>query len=377
MKINSINIINLRNHLNSSLEFSPVANIIYGANGTGKTTILEAVSISSISKSFLPTPDALLIEKNSDFYAIKCNAETDFNINYKINVKYEKGARKHISGSEGEHLLPKHIIGIIPIVILSPDFKAITFGAPAERRNFIDRTLSQASRKYYELLVDLKKCLKQRNSLLNDARKSSIFDKISIEAWSEKLINLSAEISIRRYKFIRNFLPYFKKIYSEITNSKEKVDLIYAPDHFENLNERTSLNEAINNYSQVYEKYIGIELKRGSTVFGPQKDELQIIINDGLAKDFASQGQHKSLLISLKFAEFNFLKEIKQETPIILLDDIFSELDIQRSELVLNLLKIHSAQSFITLTNREIVRPEFIGVDSIKYFEINDGKVIS
>lgn len=376
MNIISININNLRNHLQSSFDFSNETNILVGMNGMGKTTVLEAISIAALTKSFLPTQDAMMINKDQSYYIVNCVAETNLKTNYKISLKYERGCRKIISGTEGDNLLPKNIIGIIPIVILSPDYKSITFGSPQDRRDFIDRILAQASKKYINDILRLKKYLKQRNSLLNNAKKNNFFDKNLFDSWTEIFIKTSAEILMKRKSFINEFTPYFKEIYSKITNSSEEVELIYQPDNFDSFSDDIVYDSAVANYKDISEKLFKNELLRGTTLFGPQKDEIVIKINGGIAKDFASQGQHKSLLISMKFAEFNFLKNIKNETPIILLDDIFAELDSTRSELVLNMLRANKSQTFITLTNREFLRNEFFTSRNIKYFEFNKGNII-
>ena len=377
MKLVELNIKNLRNHIDSNLEFASGTNIIYGYNGVGKTSILEAISIAGLTKSFLPVQDSSLINHNAESYYIHAKAKTDHSNSYNIKILYKAGSKKEISGTEGENMIPKNVIGLMPIVVLSPDHKAITFGSPIDRRAFIDRTLSQSNKKYIDLALKLKKCLRQRNNILNEAKRYfRNFDKVLFEAWTESLIDISAEMVVKRAKFLNDFDPYFKEIYSEVTNGKEKVELQYQPDSFTDENQYSDINTAKLHLEKVASNNFDKELKRGTTIFGPQKDELAIIINGSLAKDTASQGQHKSLLISLKFAEFNFLKENKQEMPIILLDDIFSELDSRRSELVLHMLRDNQAQTFITLTDREIVRPEFLDKSDVKYFEISEGEVV-
>jgi DNA replication and repair protein RecF len=367
----------LRNHQDSSFEFADSTNIFYGLNGVGKTTILEAISISGLTKSFLPVQDQSLINQGSSEYYIDCHADTDLKTGYNIKIKYEKGAKKQIDGTEGNNLLPKDVIGLMPVVVLSPDFKSITFGSPQDRRSFIDKTLSQSNKRYIEEILKHKKCLKQRNNILNEGKKNDVkFDEALFDAWTVPFIDSSAEIIHKRNNFINEFKPYFKDIYSGISNNIEDVDLFYNADHFkmdDDLNDIVKIREYLSNLAEELKLR---EIKRGTTLFGPQKDDIDIMINNGNAKEIASQGQHKSLLISLKFAEFNYLKENKKETPIILLDDIFAELDSNRSELVMQMLQENMAQTFITLTNKEIIRSEFINQIETKYFQIENGKLI-
>ncbi|MDQ1266707.1 MAG: replication and repair protein RecF, partial [Bacteroidota bacterium] len=181
MYINSLIINNLRNHEHSETDFSEGLNIIYGANGEGKTTMLEAISICSYSKSFLSAADSSLIRNGSGYYFISTQCENDLGIQYKISIKYTQGSKKLISSSHGDNLLPKDIIGELPLVALSPDYRAISSGSPQDRRQFIDRLLSQASRIYIESLMNCNRTLKQRNMLLSDAKIKGYYDKSQLQ----------------------------------------------------------------------------------------------------------------------------------------------------------------------------------------------------
>ncbi len=375
MIIKKIILANLRNHSLSEFQFSDGLNILYGLNGAGKTTILEAITIASISKSFMPIQDISLIRKGETFYSVAVEALSDLKLPYKIQIKYSSGQRKLINSSHADNQLPKDIIGEMPVVILSPDFKSITFGAPQDRRQFVDSILSQSSKKYIELIMSLKRALKQRNALLGFAKKDFTFDYSQILPWTDLLIETSAEIIIRRNKFINEFIPYFLEAYALVSKEKEPVSIEYKPFGIDNP-ESFDKTHIINILRKIYDRCRNEEFRRGTTLFGPQKDDFKIIINGGLAKDFASQGQHKTLLISLKLAEFNYIKDKNATTPIILFDDIFSELDDLRSNEVLKIVDDIKAQTFITLTNPDKLKA-FIGEShNAKYFHIDNGKQI-
>ncbi len=377
MIINSLTLQNLRNHTFTEIKLGDKLNVIYGLNGSGKTTILEAISITSISKSFLPVSDATIINFNEQYFSILAKGTNDLLLPYFCGVKYNAGKRKIINNSYGDSLTPKDIIGEIPVIILSPDFKNITFGAPQDRRQFIDTILSQSSKAYMEDLFELKKCLKQRNNMLGKYQKEGVLDKMQFEIWTEMLIKTAAEIMYRRQLFIREFIPFFEQAYNEVSSGIEKVSLKYLPYHFPELNEKDIQNKEyfmeINR--KIYDDLKFAELKRGLTLFGPQKDEIAININNSAAKETASQGQHKSLLISLKFAEFEFLKKIRNETPIILFDDIFSELDSSRSNHTLELILNKNAQSIITITENSYIKQIVPQKLNTKYFKVNSGIV--
>jgi len=345
MKINKLIINNLRNHISSEFEFGSNINLICGKNGAGKTTILEAISICSISRTFTSASDSALINKSAKEYFVSAICKNDLSVPYKISVSFSPKSQKNISSISGDKL--------------SPDFKNITNGPPEFRRRFIDTILSQSNKFYMEQLFKLKKCLKHRNAILQSAKTNPNIDFTYFEQWTEFYIDSCVDILIRRNDFIREFTPFFINSYNIISNSKEEVSLIYCPNNITKIESKNQLKEELLLQSR---KMQFAELQRGTTLFGPQKDELKIILNDGLnnglARDFASQGQHKSLLIALKFAEFKYLIEKKRETPVILLDDIFSELDASRVLSVLELLEKSDAQIFITSTDPNLIPQE-------------------
>jgi len=373
MKINTIKISNLRNHSHSEIDFSDSINLIYGENGSGKTTILEAISICSMSKSFLPTLDQNIIQHNQKKYEIFLSAKSDFDVEYKVGVSFS-ASKKKISNNDSENTSPKNLIGNIPIVILSPDYKNITFGSPSDRRDFIDKVISQISKSYLNKLIQLKKVLKQRNSLLLHFKKQNEYIEELIEPWTEKLIDLNADIAMKRHSFISELTPLFKSTFHQIAPNEE-VELEYQPYKvsIDNINDKEKIVKELNAY---YKSRKDVEFQRATTIFGPQKDDILIKINSGIAKDYASQGQHKSLLISLKIAEFNYLKSYCNETPIILLDDIFAELDEIRSAHVLEIINDNNVQSFITSTNPNLLQSLNQSAKLINIDDVRDNRVV-
>lgn len=383
MKLEKINITNLRNHEHTELELSQGINLFHGLNGSGKTTVLEAIAIGAFSKSFLPTSDSSIIRIGQKSYNIDIAAKNDYGIPYRIEVNYSKSDKKIINSTLGDRLSPKEIIGQIPTVILSPDYKAISFGGPADRRSFLDRLLSQSSRKYLELLLAYRRSLKQRNNLLVQAKKNPNFDIHLLDSWTEMLVKTGADIVLRRANFITEFYPAFYEVYKFISESNEVISLSYVPNCLPDYESKYADNPGLtadsimNSYFQFINKSINEEIKRGVTLFGPQRDEIRIKVNNGIAKDVASQGQHKSILISLKFAEFEYLKSSRNETPIALLDDIFSELDSKRTAKVLSLVELHKAQTFITMTDVNLLKPFIPEQSKTNVFLVENGIINS
>ena len=357
------------------LEFSPGLNILQGTNGAGKTTVLEALTMCAFTRTFLPTSDADLMRFGADESLVYAEAISDRDQPYRISVKLHTNSRKEIESNEGANLRPKDVIGRMPMVVLSPDFKNITFGSPADRRSFLDRLLSQCSARYLEDLSDLRRVLKQRNTLLS--AKNGFLDRGILNAWTEQLIELSCDISIRRRDFIREFQPFCLDAYAMLTHSQEHITVQYEPDFTIESNElnalgRDQLRELLRKQA---DECVEEELRRGLTLWGPQKDDIDIRIHGARAREVASQGQHKSLLISLKKAEFEYLRAAKAEEPILLLDDIFSELDQHRTARVFDTVIAQAGQCFITTTEFERFRHDIGSAKQCRVFEVDKGSV--
>ncbi|MGI6370171.1 MAG: DNA replication and repair protein RecF [Ignavibacteria bacterium] len=370
MNINNLLIKNLRNHIYSEYDFIRGINVLFGKNGVGKTTVLEAISICSISRSFVSTSDMMLVNKDAKDYSVTAKYINDLDVYGQITVSYTSKTKKNITSGSNEKLLPKDIIGEIPTVILSPDHKNITKSSPEFRRQFLNTILSQSNRFYIKKLFELRKVLKNRNILLQRIKLNPKISSDILTEWTNYFIEICTEIIWQRKMFLEEFTPYFLESYNIISEEKEDVSLSY---------QINGINEEIETIEQLKEelkkrseKILEAEISRGMTLFGAQKDDLKIMINGGNSRDFASQGQHKTLLIALKFAEFKYLLEAKRETPIILLDDIFSELDIDRVSKVISLLSESSAQIFITSTETSFINSNINLDKKLIEIKVND-----
>jgi DNA replication and repair protein RecF len=346
-------------------------------NGSGKTTILEAISLCGFSKSFTHVSDSSLLKKDESFWHVSINSRNDFDIPYKISLKFNGSAKKQISSTFGDNLLPKDVIGELPLVILSPDYKDITSGSPSDRREFIDKILAQSSKVYVEDIIKFKKALKQRNNLLMRAKTERTLDKDVLDAWTNILVDTGAGIIKKRKEFETEFIPSFQDKYRDVSKGKEEVSLEYMPSGLRNLRANIVKDEIKENLRRIFSKAENQEIRRGTTLYGPQKDDLKIQINSGVAKEYASQGQHKSLLISLKFSEFEYLKNKKNETPVVLLDDIFSELDIERAGKVLEMVTNNSAQTVITVTDGNYMKKLIPSNSDCEFFKVENGNAIN
>ena len=348
MTIRTVSVTQLRSHEQLKLECAPDITILSGPNGSGKTSILEAISLCSIGKTFVPVQDAALIREGATSCSARVEAMGDLDVPYRVNVEVQEGVRKKISNTLASNVSVKDLIGELPVVALSPDHKAITFGGPADRRAFIDAVMAQCSKRYTALLFEHRKLLKHRNALLCDVVKRQGEE---FELWTQKFIDVSAEIIQRRAEFIAELGPIVQEEYSIITNEAESIELKYVPDGVAEIDASASVQNITDQLMQQWKSVAHREFARETTSFGPQKDDVELLINNRPVRTTASQGQHKSLLIALKLAECRILQQKKHERPVVLLDDVFSELDEYRSAGVLQRILHLEMQCFISTTN--------------------------
>jgi DNA replication and repair protein RecF len=375
LKLDYINITDLRNHPSTKVEFCEGFNLFVGDNGQGKTTLLEAISIVSHSKSFHASQDKQLVRYGSELgYIIYARATMNNSSVYEVKVFYPVIGQKKITDSTGKRVFPKDIIGILPLVTLSPDDRSLTSGSPENRRVYIDRILSQTSRKYLEDILDYRKILRQRNKLLGDYKNEISRDYTPIAIWTDKLIERGADITLKRQELISQMNGAFSSHYSSFASENESVRLKYLPHYVEKIGESPFDSDSITRkFEQNYKRLMEVEKIRGVSLIGPQRDDLEITINGMTAKDSASQGQHKSLLIALKFTELDYIKDSTGTKPMVILDDIFSELDRKRSHNVLGILGDLGGQIFISSTDLSVFDNSTI--DRACIFDVSGGNV--
>lgn len=365
---------NVRNHIFTRIEPSKGLNVFYGRNGSGKTSILEAISIGSLTKSFATSLEQNVVRIGEDYYAVELVANSEKEIPYYVKVFYQPKKKKEITDANNASINPKDVIGNVPLVILTPQMREIVFGPPNVRREFINRVISQVSSKYLDDLLRFRRILKQRNKLLADIADGFSSQNSLLEVWNDNFIAVSSRIISLRQMFFDEFIPFFKESFNLITGKKEETDIKYIPYYFGNRLVPTDVKEiaiVLYNILAGVRKY---ELERGMTLFGPQKDDFKILLNNNLARDVASQGQSKSLLIALKYAELQYFLQVKHKIPIVLFDDIFSELDIERINYVLNLISDAKVQTFITITESKFLEYIYPISNQLKVFYVEQGK---
>ena len=348
-----------RNHTDTVLNFGEGINALLGRNGQGKTNVLEAISYLSLTKSFYAISDATVLQVGSTMFEVEGDITTDNNLDYTVRVAYTHHGEKvfTINGTKPDTLAS--VIGRFPIVILSPENSAITSGSPAERRNFLDLLLSQVSRTYLEDLLEFRRALKQRNKLLADAKAETFSRADLIEPWTASVIEHGARIIRQRAAFVRAFSPRVQHAYRQLVARSfdmpegEVPELRYCS--IEGAATAQSLQEIVRSLEEEFARRFAEERKRGTTLVGPHRDDVQLLLNGLSMQQFASQGQHKTMLVALKVAEFFYLLDRRSERPMMLLDDVFSELDEDRARRLLDTVRT-LGQTFITTTDEGVFR---------------------
>jgi DNA replication and repair protein RecF len=343
MILDSIYLRNFRIHKDSSIKFSGHLNYIIGGNGQGKTTILEAIYYLCTTKNYNSSSDSELVNFGEGCFEIK-GTFRDLTEN-NVRVFYSKeNNKKNYFRDEKQIFRAAAVIGMFPVVILTPEDHSITQGAPGDRRKFVDSIISQASDTYLNYLLDYNKTLRHRASLINQIKETgsrSLYG--HLEAWTEKLIATGSEIIKMRKRFVEQFNGFVAGSYKVIMDNAEIPAIEYL-----------SLGEAgggeAEKFKYLIEKRRDEEIRRGANLVGPHRDDFIFSINNINLKNYGSQGQHKTFQVVLRFAQFFFLKEATGKTPVFLLDDVFGELDKNRAHKISEYLK-SVGQAFITMTD--------------------------
>lgn len=365
MILRHLTLLNYKNIEQADLLLSPNVNCLIGANGMGKTNVLDAIYFLSMGKSSSALSDGNCIRYADDFFLIKgtyCTSEEEEEV---ISCGLKRGERKHLRRNDKEYKRLSEHVGLIPLVLLSPSDEQLITGGSEERRKFMDNVISQLSPPYLEALLRYNKTLQQRNSLLKreevpDAKLLDVLD---------QLLSADAEVLYKaRREFIERFQPIFRRLYVRLCNgAAEEAEVSY-----ESHADRGVLLNFLRN-DRVKEHIVG------HTLHGPHKDNLTLLMNGHAVRREASQGQIKTFFIAMKLAQFLFLKEQGgHQTPILLLDDIFDKLDAGRVACIVDYVSSEDfEQIFITDTNRDHL-DSILAATQRKYrlFEVCNGKVI-
>lgn len=364
MYIKSVKLHNFRNYKKLSVSFSKKINIIYGKNAQGKTNLLESIYVLGFTKSHRSFIDNNLITEDCDYLTIEgiVNDKTDSKYNIYIDskqkkLKYNNDYIKKISD----------YISLINVIIFTPDDLEIVKGSPQTRRKYLNLELSQLYSNYFIVLNEYNKILKMRNDYLKKLNKGISKDLNYLDIITDYLIDKLINLCKMRNKYIDRINDYCEKIYKDISNL-DNFKVLYKPSINLNYND-SNIKELL---KQEFNKKRDLDIKLCMTNFGPHKDDYEFYLEDKNLKLYGSQGQQRLAILTFKLAEIEIIRKYRESTPILLLDDIFSELDGVKKN---NLLKYISKdiQTIITTTDLNNLDKKLI--KKSKLFNINDGNI--
>ena len=371
MILQRLRISHVRNHGHTEIDCPAGTLLLLGENGAGKTTVLESIALLCSTRSFVTHQDRGLLQKDAPAFRVGGLFTTDGGSRHEIAMEYRAAqGRKQIELDHAPLPSASDLIGQFPMVALSPQHRPITSGGPGERRSFIDFIISQVHHAYLMDLIAYRRILRQRNALLSDVERRPEEIRGTLGAWDASLAETAVRIMRRRRSFIAEFTPYFQSAMHGVIGEREQVALQYRstvdidPGH----------DDAPADYHRLLERRFNLDLRRGTTTVGPHRDDVDILLNALDVRAQASQGQHKTVLIALKLAEHRYLDSHLDETPILLLDDVFSELDDERLASVLHLAQ-GLGQTFITSANAATLDSFARADDGNRTLKIENGSV--
>lgn len=357
MKIDRLSVNNFRNLKNSNIEFKDGINILYGDNAQGKTNVLEAIYMCATGRSHRTHSDREIIAFGKNEAHIQLYASRN-NISDKIDVHLKKECKKGAAVNNIPVRKLGELFGVLHTVIFAPEDLQLIKSGPSERRRFMDLEMCQISNVYYYDLQQYYRILKQRNNLLKKIQKDKSL-KDTVFPWDIQLLQYGRKVIKARSLFIDKISPVASEIHSRITDGKEKLEIFYKPSVLEGSFENKLL------------KSLEKDIYYGSTSSGPHKDDITFAVNGSDVRDYGSQGQQRTASLSSKLAEIEIIREERNVNPVLLLDDVLSELDEKRQRFLMDSIK--DIQTVITCTGIE----DIIGKSdkSSAVFRVENGSV--
>ena len=357
MIIESIELKNYRNYERLHMDFSSGTNILYGDNAQGKTNILEAVYVCSTTKSHRGSKDREMIRFGEEESHIKLNVRKS-GVPCRIDMHLKKNKAKGIAVNGVPIRKASELFGIVNVVFFSPEDLNIIKNGPSERRRFLDLELCQLDKVYVHNLVQYNKVLLQRNRLLKELNFRPEYEE-TLDIWDMQLVQYGKELILCRHKFVEQLNEIVKKTHSQLSGGQEELLLAYEP------------NVDGSQFEQRLSQNRTMDRKLKTTNTGPHRDDINFLINDIDIRKFGSQGQQRTVALSLKLAEIDLVKQIVMDYPVLLLDDVLSELDRGRQQQLLS--GIDQIQTMITCTGLDDFVDHRFPVDKI--YKVVKGKV--
>lgn len=395
MKVKQLQLHNFRNYEHLDMTFGPGVNVLSGFNGQGKTNLLEALYCCSCARSHRTARDTELIRRGAEGYRIELLYDTDRYKDETLTLAYfnsfpdgnqEKKSRRLLWHDGLLQARIASLYGLFNAVIFAPEDLMLVKEGPAERRRFLDILISQIKPGYFSDLQQYTKVLNQRNTLLKQLRDKSAYglDQLDLllktewETWTERLAELALNLIRQRLVFAEQISQLAGQFHRQIANDHEQLSLRYQSQAAAAAQAAETKEPAgqLRQLQQLYRRNYDNDVARGATGSGPHRDDLILSINGQPLKAFGSQGQQRTAVLALKLAELKLLKQYTGEMPVLLLDDVMSELDVLRRGCLVEAIK--GCQVFISCTDTEAIRTELkeLGrTQTIDFYQVQEAKV--
>ena len=357
MVIKSMSLQNYRNYRTLCLDFDPETNIFYGDNAQGKTNILEAVYMSGTTKSHRNSKDREMIRFSEEEAHIRTLMEKR-GMEHKIDMHLRRNRPKGIAIDGVPIRKASELFGILHFIIFSPEDLSIIKNGPSERRRFLDMELCQLDKIYLHHLADYNKIVLQRNKILKEIAFRPDYRDV-LEVLDQQLVKYGTQVIVRRRRFTEELNEIIGQIHSQLTGGQEKMVLEYEAN-----TEETSFADQLRNGT-------ARDLKQKTTTTGPHRDDLSFMVNGIDIRKYGSQGQQRTAALSLKLSEIELVKKVIHDTPVLLLDDVLSELDSNRQNYLLN--SIREVQTMLTCTGLDELIDHRFSIN--KVYRVTDGHV--
>ena len=372
MHLEYLHLINYRNYKNQELRLNRGINILIGANGQGKTNLLESVYYLACGGNFRGNKELELIKWDEPYFRLMGQMKKDGSDRMhelEIYVDREKNKQLKINGVKYKSMSELH--HYLRVVLFSPDDLKIIKGSPAERRRYLDVVMCQMDKSYHRLIRDYDRILVQRNNLLKDVQYHRQ-SKNQLEVWNQYLVEYGSHIIYKRLQFLKMLVPMARKVQKALTDETERFTVTYhcsmgAIGDF-------SAEQIKSLFGNIIEQKLDEEIIKGTTLWGPHRDDMIFYLNGMDLKRYGSQGQQRTGILSLKMAELQVFYKCFGEYPILLLDDVMSELDDNRRHYLIEMMKKNKIQTIITGANIELLTEE---IAKDEFFSVSEGKIIT
>ena len=364
MRVNKLVLRNYRNYEQLEVDFTSNVNIFIGENAQGKTNILEAIYLGAVGRSHRTAEDDDLVKWEQDSASVDLFF-TRHSVDNKVGFRLIKGRNKEILFNDFP-IKPREVIGSLTAVLFSPEDLWLIKGAPALRRRFLDTEISQAVPLYYRNLLQYTRVVNQRNHLLKKIHERKAQPEL-LDSWDEQLTKLAVFLVAKRLEAVKKLGMLAKLMHRRLTGSRENLALAY---YLAGMEGGAAPADLYGWYRGKLAQDRATDIARGSTSVGPHRDDVILRVNDKELRNFGSQGQQRTGILALKLAELEFLKSETGEYPVLLLDDVMSELDGLRREQLLSFIR-DRIQTFITATDAAL----FPAMKAGRYYRVNAGTI--